>query len=172
MRHRKKNGPGFYSSGRPWRVYSCYNQCLQLGCAPGSGVFLQPRLLWKLGVGEGRGAGVPGCCEQQGTEAALLEENGREPSTVPADSTEITKGRFVCLLWGILHARTQTRHTLSGRSQWVDGRSVVTLTRPAEPAPPAEAHGSDRTPNFWDNWTTNATLFFATAPNNPENPHR
>lgn len=54
----------------------------------------------------------------------------------------------------------------------MDGRSAVTLTHPPELAPPAEAHDSDRTPNFWDNWTTNSTLFFSIAPNNPENPHK
>lgn len=71
----------------------------------------------------------PGSLSRVPKEPLLKESRGSDlasPLTVTGNTTESTQVQFVCLfvclLWSIFHARTQTRETISGRraSGWMD----------------------------------------------------
>lgn len=81
----------------------------------------------------------------------LLRQSWRSALAGPTEQRLHSSSLFVCLLWSILHARSQTRQTYLGEL-WVDGRSGVT-DPPSSPALPAETD-SDR-PLGWGTPTTN-----------------
>jgi len=78
---------------------------------------------------------------------------------------------FVSLLWSILHARTQTRETISGRraSGWMDALSLEGTDPPSRPGSArrnAQQQQNVRLRGQLDN--RRDTVLSAVAPNDPE----
>lgn len=133
MRHRKSNGPWSYSSGRPGRVYSCYNQCLQTGLCPRLRDFPPAQTPLEAGHGARPWGGLPRLLRAAGHRGSpCLKKIGVSPSIVMADSTEITKEWFVCLFvyCGVFYMQEHKLDTRYLEGEPVGGRTLCCHSDP------------------------------------------